>query len=636
MRSSKVAYLLFLVCFNHVVLGQLSEDLDLAENYYLFPIKPGVRNTLAGTMGELRSTHFHSGIDIRTEGRIGLAVHAAATGYISRASISPTGYGNALYIMHPNGQTTVYAHLDKFKGPVADYVRQEQYRRKSPKINLYFRAGQFPVNKGDTIALSGNSGSSGGPHLHFDLRDKYQRPLNPLSYGFSEIQDHIPPVAQKIAVKTMDMNGRIEGQFGRKEYTLRRTGNNYVLDRPIHLSGLIGVELLAHDKLDNARFRCGINTIQMELDGERIFHQQIDKFAFSEQRNILAHMNYHVLSTTGNRFHKLYIDDGNKLKFYTTNNLKGKLKIVPGSKHELKISMKDTYGNNSYITLQLIGEERTDVTLKTAQNKIPLQVIDNTLMVSARVKDSSQLILYAPQPKIIDQAYSTDASQQVYLWDLRKGVPTSIEKGDFYKSLNFKDMIPSGSAYTFYSEKADIEFYKRSLFDTIYLKAGYRYDSTLQKEVFEIGDPTNPLRSNINVILKPTQNYAKPGKAGVFGISSSGELLGFAGGSWNNGKISFKTRNFGQYTIAMDTIPPMITPIAVNANSIKFKINDELSGLKKYECSVNNTWVLMHYDYKRSLIWSEKLDKSKPFTGEVKLKVTDNVNNVTEYSTKIE
>ena len=128
--------------------------MDAKKGYYLFPIKPGERNSLAGTMGELRSTHFHSGIDIRTEGRTGLPVHAAADGYISRVVVSTSGYGNTLYILHPNGETTVYAHLDKFEDPIASYVREEQYRRKSFSLDLTPYKGQFAVKKGDKIAQS--------------------------------------------------------------------------------------------------------------------------------------------------------------------------------------------------------------------------------------------------------------------------------------------------------------------------------------------------------------------------------------------------------------------------------------------------------------------------------------------------
>ena len=212
----------------------------------------------------------------------------------------------------------------------------------------------------------------------------------------------------------------------------------------------------------------------------------------------------------------------------------------------------------------------------------------------------------------------------------------SIEKGDFYKSLNFKEIIPSGKAYTYFNQNADIEFSKTSLFDTVYFKLHHYYDSTSQREIFEIGEATDPLKTSIKVTLKPTLSYPNRAKVGVFSVDSKGKLLGFTGSTWVNGKVTFKTRNFGRYTLAMDTVPPAITMISANTSQLKFKISDEHAGIKNYQCLVNNMWVLMHYDYKRSMIWSEKLDSTQPFKGEVKLIVNDNVNNKTIYTTKIE
>ena len=633
MRSGKTLLGICTLVMSSGVFAQFSEDLYFDDNYYLFPIKPGVTNTLAGTMGELRSTHFHAGIDIRTEGRTGLVVHAAAKGYVSRASISPTGYGNALYIQHPNGQTTVYAHLEKFTGKLAEYVKQEQYRRKTFKINLYFRKGQFPVERGDTVALSGNSGSSGGPHLHFDLRDANQRPLNPLTYGFKEVKDHIPPIALKLAVKTLDIDARVEGQFGRNEYNLRRAGNDYVVDEPIKAHGLVGVELLAHDKLDFSRFRCGINTIEMQIDGNTVYRHHIASFAFHEQRNILRHMNYRELATTGKRFHKLYLDDGNQLKFYDTNELRGKFKVLPGQDHSAVVTMTDSYGNSSKISFTLKGQDKTPAVYGKLLNPAGARIIDNTLVITTDASDSSVLSIFTPQQVDIVPDFIVNNSKAIYLWDLRNGVPRSIEKGDLYKSLDLRDMIPAKVDYEFFSEYVDITFPKKALFDTLYFELDHFYDTLSQQEVFQLGTPTIPLKKHIKVTLKP--KHAKSKDLRVFGVNDNGNLSGFIGGTWAGDKITFSTRNFGKYTLARDTVPPVVTPVTINTKSLKFKVVDGLAGIKNFTCWVNGEWVLMHYDYKRDLLWSEKLVENQPFSGEVKLVVTDNVNNTTEYKTQI-
>ena len=631
-RSNKICLLFYLVFSTYFSSAQLSEEINYSDNYYLFPIKPGVQNTLAGTMGELRSSHFHSGIDIRTGGRTGLAVHAAADGFISRAAISPSGYGNALYIQHPNGQTTVYAHLEKFSGAVAEYVRQEQYRRKKFRVNLYFRKDQFQVKRGDTIAWSGNSGSSGGPHLHFDIRDENQRPLNPLKYGFDEVVDRTPPVALALAVKTMDIDSRIEGEFGRKEYALRRVGNDYVIDKPIYAEGSVGFELLAHDKLDYARFRCGINTINFKLNEKLIFSQQINSFSFGEQRNILRHMDYEELATTGKRYHKLYVDDGNKMKFYKTNTQKGKVSLVNEDEQYGQIELIDSYGNKSEVSFHLVTSHKNTNTNSAGIYDIRIQ--DNTLVIQSPKNDTLDLSIYIPEHIQLNASYTT-TTNKFYLWDLRNGLPGRLEKGDYSKSLDFSDMIASGVDYNYFSDKMDISFSKGSLFDTLYLETNYQQDTLKDMEFFELGSPTIPLKKNISVTLKPVRTYANLKQAAVFTVNSKNELARFVGGKWKSDKIQFSTRNFGRFTIAYDSLPPTVEPLAINSKDLKFRIEDSLSGLKKFECYVNGNWVLMNYDYKRKLLWSEKLNENVPFAGAVKLIITDNVNNKIEYETKI-
>lgn len=162
------------------VIGSFAQKASFPKGYFIFPINPGQKNTLAGVLGDLRTNHFHAGIDIRTQQREGLQVLAAADGYISKIKVQTTGYGNVIFIKHPNGMTTVYGHLLSFADPMGSYLREKQYERKTFEIEINPSPEQFPVRKGELIGLSGNTGGSAGPHLHFEIRDSKDNYLNPL------------------------------------------------------------------------------------------------------------------------------------------------------------------------------------------------------------------------------------------------------------------------------------------------------------------------------------------------------------------------------------------------------------------------------------------------------------------------
>ncbi len=599
------------------------------ENTYLFPVEPGSPNFLAGTMGELRSNHFHSGIDVRTNGRIGVPVLSAQQGYVSRISISTGGYGNAIYITHPNGQSTVYGHLDRFENKIADYVRKEQYRKKSFDINLFFSPGTFKIQRGDTIAFSGNSGGSSGPHLHFDIRDKNNDALNPLLFNFGEVIDNTPPVVQKIALKTMDINSRINDQFGRFEFYVVKEGDNYKLPFPILASGTIGVELLGYDKLDNSRARCGINFIEMYAGEQRIFKQVIDKVNFGETRNILTLMDYTTLKNSGDRYNKLYIDDGNDLSYYSGTPGKGLIR-VKAEDVPVKVLLKDSYGNESEVSLSLKpSTPSTEVNMMSPSSRnFSYKYIENVLEVTSSKELGDKAIAYFNNDnESFAPAYS-GKSHHVFLFDLRKKLPDSIKVGSETLKTYFKDMIPAGVPYKYYSDLVDIGFSKNSLYDTVFLRVKH---SNNDREVFSIGDSIYPINRSISITLKPKGNYTE--KFSVYRLA--GRYFQYMGGSWANGKITFSSREFGDFVLLEDNNAPSIRKIAVNGAAARFKIQDDLSGIAYYEASINGEWLLMNYDYKTNMIWAERPDSKVPLRGDLSVKVVDNAGNENIYQEKI-
>ncbi len=638
MRLSKLLFCSVLLSTNGFSQFSRPEGLDTdkkpAGNNYLFPVNPGRQGFLAGTMGELRSTHFHAGIDIRTNNMAGIPILSAKEGYISRAIVSAFGYGRVLYVSHPNGHTTVYGHLDRFKGVAADYIREEQYKKKSFEIDLSFPAGKFPVLAGDTIALSGNTGASQGPHLHFEIRDQDNEALNPLKFGFAEIRDSYAPTAQKIALKTLDLNSRINDRFGRFEFYMYKMGNSYVFSKPILAHGRIGVELLAYDKMEKSAFRFGINYIEMFADSQRVFSQTIEKINFEESRGILALVDYKTMKTSGNRFNKLYIDDGNRFDYHAGSMQSGEIqvgsKIVP-----VRIELRDEYGNKSQVRFKLMPNPVTAQVMTLPSMKVPIDfdILENTLIISSQLcpamTSHTLNLFYKHENQEVEPSYG-NKFRDVYLLDLRKALPDSVTTCAGTLRFNFKDEVPSGTEYKFYNDLADIQFQESSLYDTLFLNV-----SRIEKdsaEVFSIGSRMVPLFKPLEILLKPKGKYPDNGKTAVYRVGNGNSYIG---GKWLNDRIHFSTRELGDFKILEDTIPPSITRISINGSSTRLRIRDGLSGISYFEANLNGEWLLMNYDYKSGILQSEKLDKKKNLKGDFQLKVVDQSGNERIFKQKI-
>jgi len=637
LRLSEVVIFSLLFFYGNTY-AQFSPDKTLlpgnAVGSYLFPIKPGSTSIITGTMGELRNTHFHAGLDIDTPGGIGVPVFSVQDGYISRATCTTGGYGNVLYVTHPDGNTTLYGHLEEFKGSVGDFVRRERYARKVSEIDLLFSPDQFPVSRGDVIALSGNTGGSGGPHLHFEVRNKNNEALNPLVYGFKEVRDNVAPLVFKVALKTLDSKSRINDQFGRFEFSVVRNGNNYSLPYPILASGHIGVEILAHDKMENTRFRYGINYIDMRVNDQTVFTQTIDKIDLNESRRILTVMDYKTLSTSGARYNKLYIDDGNHLDYYPGVPKKTGL-LIQDKETPVQILLKDFDENVSKVNFTLKPSNPVEeTTLPGALSKpYVIELFENIMRLSVKscTGGKDELVIWQKgKSTSVPFAYK-GKYQSVYLVDLRQYLPDSVSTCQGSINYSFQDRIPSKTGYTYYSDLLDIEFPERSLYDTVFLAVSY--DSLQRKESFKIGSRQVALHQPISVTLKPHYNYTVTKDLGVY--RREGNSFGYVPAEWRNNRVTFTTRAFGEFVIQRDTEAPTITPLSINPTSARLKIRDNLSGISYFEANINGDWLLMVYDYKTGYIKSEKLDRTKPLKGDFELKVVDNAGNEKIFKQKI-
>jgi len=603
---------------------------SLAQSGLLFPVKPGVPNTLAGTMGELRSSHFHTGIDIRTGGQEGLDILAADDGYIFRISANPRGYGNTIYIKHPNGHTTVYAHLKSFRKDIADYVKKEQYAKKKFKLNVFPDGSVFKVKRGDFIALSGNSGSSGGPHLHFDVRNRNQDLLNPLHYGFEEITDIRPPLAKNLALVTSTINSRVNGEFGRIEFPFEYNKNNYFIKDTIYALGRIGLELYAYDRMNNTRFKTGINKFEVKVNGQIHLITTIETWPFSKVRQFYTYVNYEALVNNNKRYHKLYIDKGNALDFYSTTTDNGYLTVKEGETYSVEISLTDSYGNKSKVHFVLSGSGKSKPSKNTLRFN-PWKVDGHTL--TYKIEEHDTLIFYS-NGKITERLPSyIKEGNGIYLWNLSKSIPDSIALNGEINRLPIKAYIQVGIAYKFYNPVADIQFAKNTLFSNLYFTFESKVDTLSGVEIITIGNSNIPLNKTYTVKFKPSKTIKNKRIWAVYSVW--GKNSSYVGGKWTGNQIGFRSRNFGSYTLLADSIPPTIKPLILNKDKVVFKISDNLSGIAKITMLVNGEWVLMNYDPKKNLIWAEKPNTSFSFKGKIELTVKDNVGNEAVHSTNL-
>ena len=307
---------------------------------------------LAGNFGECRPGHFHSGIDIKTNGKENLPVYAAADGYVSRIKMEPGGFGHGLYITHPNGYTTLYAHLNNFTPVLQQYVRSQQYTRQSWTVDLTFPPGQFPVKKGQQIAFSGNTGGSTAPHLHFEIRDtKTEHPLNPQLFGFT-IKDTQPPVPTALYL----YSGEAAGGFYElmpKPYALTKKGTIYkpAKDTLVVPAGddLVQMGIVANDFMNGSTNTLAFYTAEWTVDDQSQGRVRLDNIGYEETRYVNAYADYRTKQKGGPWVQCLFRLPGNRLnKIYEAMD-GTPVGLSDGRPHRVLIRLADVYGNKSEI-----------------------------------------------------------------------------------------------------------------------------------------------------------------------------------------------------------------------------------------------------------------------------------------------
>ncbi|MCQ2229574.1 MAG: M23 family metallopeptidase [Bacteroidales bacterium] len=327
-----------------------------AEDKYPYPMNIPV--SISASFAELRANHFHAGLDMSTQGVIGIEVHSVADGYVSRIKVSPYGYGHALYITHPDGHTTLYGHLSAYVGEIDSVVRKEQYKKQSFEFDLMLKEGQLPVKKGQVVALSGNTGGSGGPHLHFEVRDtKTEETLNPLEF-LIPITDTQAPVAYGIKVFGMTDSAQVAGRCQDRYYALAD-----IEGKSINVAGEIGLGMHAVDYFIAGHRPCGVTGIKL-YDGEKLmFRSDLERISFDETRYINSHIDFAERQTNKRFVQKSFVEPNNKLNHtYKTHE---RLVVKEGEVHKMKYILNDYNGNTRVVSFTLVGKTNVQATKRT-------------------------------------------------------------------------------------------------------------------------------------------------------------------------------------------------------------------------------------------------------------------------------
>lgn len=412
-----------------------------SQNYFTSPLD--ITLVLSGTFAELRSNHFHSGLDIKTQGKEGFKTYASAEGYVSRIKISRYGYGKALYITHPNGYTTVYAHLQKFAPKIEAYVKKQQYKKETFELELFPKAEDLKISSKEVIAYTGNTGGSGGPHLHFEIRDKLERPMNPMLFGF-DIKDTTKPVIHELYGYPLSEGSHINGETSRVKIRVIELPNGQYKSEQISAFGTIGFGIISTDRQDFASNKNGVSFITTFFNGSKSLDVDFKRFSFDETKHLNRYIDYAYLFETKKRIQKLFIERNNPLKLLKNHSNQGMVSIEDGTNSVFKISINDFKGNKSDLSIPIKGLKKELPEVKPAALNLR-QIIANQETILEKDHVSVQIFKDSFYEDVAIQFEVTNDTLKLHkpIFPLQKSININFDISQ-YKSSD-KDQLFIGS-----------------------------------------------------------------------------------------------------------------------------------------------------------------------------------------------
>ena len=351
MRISVYFFLFFPLSF-------FAQNKDFPKDFFQKPLD--IPLLLSGNFGELRDNHFHSGLDYKTQQKEGFNVYASAEGFVSRIKISQWGYGKAIYITHPNGYTTVYGHLKSFNPAIEKFIKTIQYQKENYEVEIFPKPEELIIQKGEIIALSGNTGGSSGPHLHFEIRETdNQIPMNPTLFGLN-IEDKVKPIVNSLFAYPLSDEAQVNQLGMPVQINLKIDSLKNMNSDSVFASGKIGFAINTYDQQSGDTNLNGIYSLNLKVDGKKIFNYKFDKFSFDESKFINLLIDYEYYKTKFSRLQRCYIMPQNKLSIYDKTLLdKGVIDVQDGKSYKVEISILDFEGNETIVNIPLFGKKST-------------------------------------------------------------------------------------------------------------------------------------------------------------------------------------------------------------------------------------------------------------------------------------
>ena len=533
-RSNKIFLLISLLILQQNLFAQFFPVKNYPKQYFQWPV--GAKIGLAANFGELRPNHYHMGLDCKTDQKVNMPVYAAAEGYIARVKIEPFGFGRSITINHPNGLSTLYAHLNDFYPALEKYIIDQQYKMQQWDVTIMLPENLFHVNKGDFIAYSGNTGGSQGPHLHFEIRDtKTDKVLNPLLFGFP-INDDIPPNILRLAVYDRRLSTYEQSP---KTFPLKKLNGIYkTVPAIIHVNtDKISFAITAYDRYTGSTNQNGIYKAVLFDNDEAIAGFEMDSISYDETRYLNAHIDYKTRSNGGPFMEHLSRLPGYENGIYKTNASNGVVQLNDTATHNIRIDVTDANNNSS--TLEFLVK-RTNAGL----NELPVNNETKFVPGMINIFDNPNISFYLPENAI-------------------------------YDFFHFK-----------YSE----------------------IKSANGSTIFQLQNTTVPLQTYFPVNIRANYPSADTGK--IMMKRFAGAKDDYKKAVYENGWYKASFREFGNFQLLIDSIPPSIIPIGFRDNmnaskiySIRFAVSDNTEEIKKFSAMLDGNWLCFSNDKGRTFIY---------------------------------